>query len=216
MNFKKDFTIVIADDHPITLKGLRDELVTNGYTVIGMAKNGLEALEMVLEFQPDVALLDIDMPKVTGFDILKMAKEKGIDTKGIVLSFHKEIEYILQAKKLNVHGYLLKEDSFSVIEMCMQMVLKGAQFYSPSFENNELQNASQSIKRLGLLTPSEKRILKYIAEEVTTQEIADILCVSPRTIEKHRSNIIEKLQINSQTNALFQWVLKNKDIIFNL
>ena len=88
--YKKDVTVVIADDHPMLLKGLLDELSMNEYNVIGVAANGMEALEQILTKDPVLALLDIDMPFFTGFEVVKMARKKGSDTKFIMLSFHKE------------------------------------------------------------------------------------------------------------------------------
>jgi YesN/AraC family two-component response regulator len=89
---KENFTIVIADDHPMLLKGLHEELVKNNYNVVGQGATGMQALELILKHEPTVALLDIDMPILTGFEVIKTAKEKGSKTKFIVLSFHKEAE----------------------------------------------------------------------------------------------------------------------------
>ena len=130
----KSASLIVADDHPMLLKGLYEELSGNGYNVIGRATNGMEALELILKQQPAVALLDIDMPLLTGFEVIKMAKDKGVSTKFIVLSFHKETEYIAQAKALQINGYLLKEDSFFDIERCLNAVLSGQQYFSSSFK----------------------------------------------------------------------------------
>ena len=136
--YKKDMSIVIADDHPMLLKGLFDELTAFGYNVIGSGVNGMKALELILTCEPDIALLDIDMPMLTGFEVVKTAIEKGCKTKFIMLSFHKETEYVLQAKALQIQGYLLKEDSFVEVEKCMDAVLKGEQYFSPSFESTSI------------------------------------------------------------------------------
>jgi DNA-binding NarL/FixJ family response regulator len=214
--YKKDMSIVIADDHPMLLKGLHDELTAFGYNVIGSAINGMKALELILTNEPDLALLDIDMPMLTGFEVVKTAIEKGCKTKFIMLSFHKETEYVMQAKALQIHGYLLKEDSFMEVEKCMDAVLKGEQYFSPSFESNSIINASEEIKSLKLLTPSEITILKLAARRASNNEIAETLSVSIRTIEKHRSNIISKLRIDNGNNALTSWALTNKNIILHL
>jgi DNA-binding NarL/FixJ family response regulator len=213
---KKSISIVIADDHPLILKGLFEELTAAGYNVLSTATQGMEALEMVLTHNPNVALLDIDMPMLTGFDVIKTAKEKGTKTKFIVLSFHKESEYVAQAKVLQIQGYLLKEDSFSEIEKCIQSVLDGQTYFSPSFDSFSLQNASEELRKLQLLTPSEATILKLISQQVTTAEIAQMLSVSGRTIEKHRSNIIAKLSLDNTPNSLISWALENKNIIAQL
>jgi DNA-binding NarL/FixJ family response regulator len=198
------------------LKGLFDELMLNEYNVTGIATNGMQALELILSQEPTLALLDIDMPYLTGFEVIKTAKEKGSNTKFIILSFHKETEYISQAKALQIHGYLLKEDSFSEIEKCMASVLKNEPYFSSSFEAYALENASEEIKKLKLLTPSEITILKLAAQQTTNQEIAENLSVSIRTIEKHRSNIISKLRLQNGTNSLSTWAVNNKNIIIGL
>ena len=209
----KNASLVLADDHPMLLKGLYEELVANGYNVIGQATNGMQALELILKKKPSIAMLDIDMPLLTGFDVIKMAKDKGSHTKFIVLSFHKEVEYITQAKALQINGYLLKEDSFFDIERCIEAVLNNEQYYSRSFETGTLHTASTELKKLQLLTPSELNILKLVAQQVPTNEIAENLFISRRTVEKHRSNIITKLELEGGTNALTNWALINKNLI---
>lgn len=216
MTYKKDFTIVIADDHPILLKGIHDELTNHGYKVVGHGTNGTEALQLIETHEPDIALLDIDMPGLTGFEVVRAVFSLGLSTKFIVLSFHKEAEYIAQAKALQIDGYLLKEDSFSEIEKCMQAVLNDQEYFSSSFDHRMLNSANNDLKKLQLLTPSEMTILKLIAKPTKNNEIADLLCVSVRTVEKHRSNIIEKLNLNSGTNMLTSWALLNKNMILDI
>lgn len=210
---KEDISLVIADDHPMLLKGLYDELTTNMYTIIGQARDGMQALELILKLKPTIALLDIDMPVLTGFEVVKMAKDKSITTKFIILSYHKEVDYIAKAKSLGVKGYLLKEDSFFEIERCMEAVLKDEIYFSQSFHSSSLKNANEELKKIKLLTPSEISILKLIIQGTSNVELAEILGVSKRTIEKHRSNIIHKLDIEGGTNSVTNWALRNKDII---
>tara|TARA_R100000306_G_scaffold5939_2_gene8228 strand:+ start:2333 stop:2980 length:648 start_codon:yes stop_codon:yes gene_type:complete len=212
----KDFSIVIADDHPMLLSGLNEELTRNGYNVVGQANNGNKALSLILQLEPDIALLDIDMPMMTGLEVIKAAKEKNTETKFIILSFHREPEYVVQAKALQIDGYLLKEDSFQEIDDCMESVLNNKEYFSKSFDIDSLNNASEEMTKLKTLTPSEITILKLIASQKNTVEIADELCVSTRTIEKHRSNIIDKLLIEKGTNALTNWALVNRVVISKL
>ena len=212
----KDFTIVIADDHPMLLRGLLDELNGHQYNVVAEAGNGEEALKAIILHKPTIALLDIDMPGLTGFEVVRAAREQEIATKFIVLSFHKEMEYVIQAKSLQIDGYLLKEDSFSEIENCMQSVLAGREFFSSAFTTLSLENVSEELDKLKVLTPSEKTILKLIAQGTSTAAIADSLFVSSRTIEKHRSNIKLKLGISGGANSLTTWCLTNKNIILDL
>ena len=213
---KKEITIVIADDHPLLLKGLKEELVNNNYNVVGVAADGMKALELILLQKPTLAFLDIDMPLLTGFEVVKTAKEKEVSTKFILLSFHKETSYVLQAKTLQISGYLLKEDSFFEMERCMKAVLQGEAYFSPSFDSMSLDIAQSEQKKMKLLTPSEVTILKQIARQTSTNAIAEKLNVSVRTIEKHRSNIILKLGLEGGTNTLTKWALSNKNSILEL
>ncbi len=212
---KEDISIVVADDHPMLLKGLYDELNANGYRIIGQATNGIQALELILEQRPSLAFLDIDMPTLNGFEVIKMAREKGSKTKFIILSFHKEAFYIVQAKTLQINGYLLKEDSFFEIERCIDSVLKDEIYFSKSIDTHPLEKANNELRRLSYLTLSETKILKLIAQEISSKEIAESLSLSKRTIEKHRSNIIEKLGLKKTNNSLTNWALVNKNIILS-
>ncbi len=213
---KNKITLVIADDHPMILKGLYEELKANNYSVLAQASNGNKALEAILFHKPKLALLDIDMPGLSGFEVIKKAREKDVYTRYIVLSFHKEAEYVAQAKALDIKGYLLKEDAFHDVEKCIQTVLNDEECFSHSFEKGALKNVSGELQRLKDLTPSETVILKLVAQQVNTNEIAETLFVSTRTIEKHRSNIISKLLIEGSTNALTNWALTNKSLILDL
>ena len=212
---KKEISIVIADDHPMLLRGLLDELTANDYNVVGHAANGTQALEQILSLNPDIALLDIDMPILSGFEIVRMAKEKGVKTKFIMFSYHRESEFILQAKSLQIDGYLLKEDSFGEIEKCMDSVLNGKEYFSTAFNSQQLNDASKEIKKLNWLTPSELTILKLVAQQKSNAEIADALHISVRTVEKHRSNIIAKIWNDSPPKSLTGWAITHKDFILN-
>lgn len=209
-------TIIIADDHPLLLKGIYNELTHNGYNVIGQANNGSEALQLILNNNPDVAFLDIDMPLLTGLEVVKMAKEKEVKTKFIILSFHKDEGYITQSKTLQIDGYLLKENTFEELEKCIKAVLNDKQYFSSSFNDNLMDNSSVLRKKIKNLSSSEITILKLIAKAQSNIEISTTLFVSERTIEKHRSNIIKKLDLEKKNNSLTNWALLNKETILTL
>ena len=213
---KKEATIVIADDHPMLLRGLYDELSSNGYNVIGQADNGMKALELILTLKPKLALLDIEMPLLNAFEIFKMARDKRSETKFILLSYHKEKEYVLQSKALRINAYLLKEDSFFTIEKCMESVMQNEEFFSPHFHDTMIDNSTDELKQFNQLTASEVSILKRIAQNQSSKDIASDIGVSIRTIDKHRANIINKLGLSKSTNTLTSWALMNKNLISQL
>lgn len=216
MKNKSNTTIIIADDHPMLLKGLYEELVSNKYNVVGQAANGAEALELILKLKPTLAILDIEMPFLTGFEVIKIAKQKNISTKFILQSFHKEPEYIIQVKSSKIQGYLLKEDSFNEIECCIKAVLNNENYFSTSLSTGLLLHITDELQRLKLLSPSEFTILKLIAQQQSTTTIAQNLSISVRTVEKHRSNIINKLNLKGEGNSLISWAIINKGVILSL
>lgn len=210
---KKSTTIVIADDHPIMLKGLKQELEQAGYQIIGTAENGMDAVGTITDLNPDIALLDIEMPLLNGFEVMAKCRDiLNLKTRFIVMTYHKQKNFVLQAKNFGVHGYLLKEDSIEEIEHCIATVLNDTVYYSKSLGTDLEANAESELKKLTLLTPSERKIIQLIAQDKTSTEISDILCVSPRTIQKHRTNIIEKLHLDPAADNLIKWAKEFKGL----
>lgn len=203
--------IFIADDHPILVKGLEDLLIEKGYEVIGTATNGQAAMNFILKQTPDIAILDVEMPFLTGIEIAKAAMKNNIKTKIILITLHKEVELYLQAKKLNIYGYLLKEFAVEEIGKCIQSVSDNQPYFSEKIKDM-LGYTQESKDILKELTITEKRIAKLIAQHKSNKEIGHLLFISPRTVEKHRSNIINKLNIERKTGALSIWVQKNKHL----
>ncbi len=213
---KSKISIIVADDHPIMLKGTQQELEHAGYNVVAVAINGASAMEVIMEHQPDVAILDIEMPLLNGFEIIKHLKKEELKTRFILMSYHKEKGFMVQAKNIGVNGYILKEDSFAEIELCISEVMKDNTYYSKSFNDDFDLVTETELKKILLLTPSERTILRLIANGNNSTQIGEALCISPRTVQKHRSNIITKLDIDSDTNALIQWAHNYKEIILTL
>ncbi|MBO3098921.1 response regulator [Gelidibacter pelagius] len=206
-------TIVIAEDHPIMLKGLKQELEQVGYQIIGTAENGLEAVSIITDLNPDIALLDIEMPSLNGFEVMvKCTENIDLKTCFIVMTYHKQKNFVLQAKNSGVHGYLLKEDSIEEIQHCITTVLNGTIYYSKSLGAEFETNVENDLKKLTLLTPSERKIIQLIAQDKNSTEISDMLCVSPRTIQKHRTNIIEKLNLDPAADNLIKWAKEFKGL----
>ena len=204
-------TVIIADDHPLLLKGLEDLLLENDIEVLATAKNGNEAFSKIEELQPQLAILDMEMPYKTGLEIAEACKKLKISTRIILLTLHKELYLFHQAKELNLSGYLLKEFALTELSKAIETVLNGNQFFSEKlFENQESDLADLHQTNL---TPSEKKILRLIAEGLSSKEIADKLFIAERTVDKHRSNVIAKLKLEKKHNSLLLWAQKNRDII---
>lgn len=206
-------TLVLADDHPLLLQGLESTLISKGFNVLGTASDGRAVLKLITEFNPEIAILDIEMPEMNGLSVAKHCMEHNYDTKFIILSYHKETEFIARAKSLNVSGYLLKEDALEEIEACINEVANGGKYFSKAFQLKDIASAQTTLEMIEALTPSERKILNFIAANQSTREIADKLFISERTVEKHRSNIIQKLDLEGKPNGLTTWVLHNKHLL---
>ncbi|UZD21970.1 response regulator transcription factor [Algoriphagus halophytocola] len=207
----QNITVVIADDHPILLKGLKDFLLDLDMNIVGVASEGEEALKLILEKKPSLAILDMEMPHKSGLEIASKCKEMKLPTKIILLTLHKELYLYQQAKELNLSGYILKEFALDDLTKAIAKVLDGEQFFSEKiFEGlkDQLQTKEETH-----LTRSEIKILRLIAEGISTNEIADKLFISVRTVEKHRSNMIQKLNLDKKHNTLLIWAQKNRHLI---
>ena len=203
-------TILIADDHPLVLKGLQDFLEEKGYTIIASAYDGKEAYKLILKHQPDIAIIDVRMPQLTGIEIAKLCKDK-IKTKIVLITFEKSSVFYHEAKQHNVYGYLLKESALVEIENCLASVVKNVPYFSKDIET-QFSNNDNPLVQLSKLTPTEKRILKLIVQNKTAKEIAKVYNISNRTVEKHKENIIKKLPIGSHYNNLLVWARDNQDV----
>ncbi|MHA7129705.1 response regulator [Algoriphagus namhaensis] len=208
---EKEKTVVVADDHPLLLKGLCDFLEEKGMKIVGKSGNGSEALALIHKFKPALAIIDLEMPGMTGLEIAAQCQSKELPTKIILLTLHKELYLVHQARELNLSGYILKEFALSDLATAVDRVLDGQQFFSEKiFEENPVELLNNPVKQL---TPSEKKILRMIATGARTKEIADALFISERTVEKHRGNIIQKLGLDGKHNSLLLWAQKNKQLI---
>ncbi|MDX1277805.1 response regulator transcription factor [Oceanihabitans sediminis] len=205
-------SIIIADDHPLMLRGIQDFLSSKGFNVLGSATNGQVAYNLIVKKKPDIALLDIRMPQMTGLEVAEACKKNGINTKIILITFDKDEDIYDQAKALGVYGYILKEFAIEEIETCIAHVEMNETYFSEEIFNylNKPKN-TEKVSIIACLTKSEKKIIYLIAEGLTSQEIADKLCVSIRTIEKHRANIVAKLAIDNKPTSLSIWASLNKD-----
>lgn len=204
-------TIIIADDHPLVLKGLHDFLTEKKFNVIASAKNGKEALTLIKAHTPDIAILDIKMPFFSGLEIAAKCKEEGIPTKIVLITFEKDEKIYNEAKSLGVYGYVLKEFALVEIENCISALNNGKSYFSPELVS--FIKVNKTPEKLTSLTASETKILKLIGENKTAAEIADDLFISVRTVEKHKSNIRAKLSLDSKSTSLYLFAKESLEFL---
>lgn len=176
-----------------------------------MARDGLSALQQILDHEPDIAIVDIEMPYLTGLEVAQKTREKGIDTKFILISYQQDPMIVQMASRLNVSAYILKEDSISLLDNCLQTVIKGETYFSTAIGPGKSGNPQAAA--IQDLTPTEKKILQMISEGKTSKSIAGEYGVSVRTIEKHRSNIIQKLDLEGTPTSLYAWTQKHRNFL---
>jgi DNA-binding NarL/FixJ family response regulator len=194
--------ILIADDHPIFRFGLREVIQAALPCDLQEAVDGNAALKLIRETKPDVCILDINMPQLDGLGVVRQMLHQRLPGEIIFLTMYKEEDLFNAAMDLGVKGYLLKENAVSDLADCVRSVLAGHRYVSPVLSDflfarrASSQALSDEPPGLAQLTPAERRVLKLIAEDMTSKEIAGQLGLSPRTIENHRTNICAKLGVH--------------------
>ena len=208
--------IVMADDHPIVRQGLRLMIETDkNLSIVAEAGDGAAALDLIETFKPDVAVLDIDMPEMDGFAVARELQRRKINVEVVFLTMHYEEELFRAAMDLGVRGYVLKDSAISDIITAIKSAAKSRSFLSPALSalllnrrrrHDELEQGKPG---LHLLTPTERRILKLVAEDKTSKKIGEELFISYRTVETHRANISRKLDLRGSL-ALVKFAVANK------
>jgi len=211
--------VVIADDHPIFREGLVKAIERDtSYCVVGQAADGGEALNLIGELRPDLAVLDVSMPVMDGLDVARKLHREANPTELICLTMYKDPAYFNAALDLGVRGYLIKDSAVSELLLCLRAVTDGQYFISPAIShflierNRKLESLAPSVPFQERLTPAERAVLRMLAENRTSKEIADRLFVSVRTVENHRMHICQKLEIKGH-NKLLQFALENKSVL---
>lgn len=200
-----------ADDHPILRKGITDLIAdTDGLEWKGSAANGTEALEKILAIRPDVAILDIEMPEMTGIEVCKALQSAKSPTAVILLTLFKDPGIFKEALAIGARGYLLKESSEEEIIKCIKQVAAGKAYIQAEMSGLLLDQKSDGDNPLQDLTEHEINILKLIASQKTSAEIAGMLFISPKTVTNHRNNISKKLNLSGVQNGLLMWCVENK------
>ena len=219
MNDAAGKTIIIADDHPLFLSGIRMELEKDDtLNIIAEAGDGKTALELIKKYNPDVAVLDFEMPELTGLEIAKELQKSGSPVKIILLTMHNEKKIFLKALEIGIKGYVLKNDAVIDIFNAVNCVIGGGEFISPKLigllleKGNDLQTEDKMPGQIVNLTQTEKNILKLIAELDSNEEIAGKLFISKRTVENQRVIISQKLDLEGAKDLL-KFAVKHKDYL---
>jgi two-component system, NarL family, response regulator DegU len=207
-------SLLIADDHPIVRQGLRQTIEAAEFRVVAEAGDGQQALSLLAQLQPSIAVLDVDMPLLDGFAVARAVRERGLDVKLIFLTVHREQSYLQQALSLGARGYVLKDSAVTDIVASLRAVRDGQTYLSPLMTsylvNTPVQPPVQAATQgLALLTASERHVLQLIAEYKSTREIAEALYISPLTVETHRKNICRKLALRG-SHALIKFALAHQ------
>lgn len=201
-------SIVLADDHAILRQGLRVLLEdTPDFKVLGEANNGAEAVQLVERFRPNVLICDIMMPEMNGFEVARHVSKNSPETKIVVLSMHAKEAYVLEAIKYGVMAYVLKDSQSVDLIEAVRGVMAGRRFLSPALSEQAIdayfERAKQfAVEDFDLLTDREREIFQLVAEGLTSQEIADKLSLSPRTVDVHRARMMQKLHLRTQTDLV--------------
>jgi len=205
--------ILIADDHPIFRSGLRQVIESDErMSVVAEAEDGASALKLIREHNPDIIVLDINMPGVSGFQVVEAMRSENLSSEVVLLTMHREEAMLTKALSLGVRGYVLKDSATSDIVSCLQAVRKGENYTSAELTKYLFKRATGQatpVEGLDSLTPTERRVLALIAEYLTSKEIADRLGVSVRTVENHRNNICAKLGVHG-SHALMKFALQHQ------
>lgn len=196
--------VVIAEDHQLFREGLKAMLADRSdLKMIGEANDGLAALEIIKKTPPDLLLLDLSMPRLSGISVIKEAKRIHPDIMILALTIHESDQYVLEAFEAGVNGYCIKDASREELLIAINSVLNGKTYISPGVADNVMEGYLEGRKHLktrsswDTITQREREVLKLLAEGYLNKEIADLLNISIKTVEKHRANIMSKLNLHS-------------------
>lgn len=211
--------VLIADDHPIFREGLVRTIERDRtFQVVGQCGDGAEALRLVHDLHPDVAVLDISMPVMDGLEVARRAHKEGILTELVVLTMYKDARMFSAAFDLGVRGYIVKDGVAAELMACLNAVRAGEYYASPSMshllqeQSGRVAHRPDSLTLRERLTPAELAVLKLVAENRTSKEIGEKLFVSVRTVENHRARMSQKLGLKGY-HALLQFALENKHLL---
>jgi DNA-binding NarL/FixJ family response regulator len=200
--------VLVADDHPVVRQGLKSLLTREGFTVVAEAADGREAVRQIDSTHPEVALLDVAMPGLNGLDAAREIIQSSAATKVVILTQHIEEPYVLEALRAGVHGYVLKSQSVTDLVQAIRDVTRGRIYVSPAISDVVVSAyRGQSKLPADALTTREREVLQLVAEGKSTRKIGEILGISGKTAESHRSHIMVKLGIH-EVAGLVRYAVK--------
>jgi DNA-binding NarL/FixJ family response regulator len=210
----KAYRVVLADDHILVRRGLRRILEENAdLEIAGEVGDGLELLSILNKIEPNLVILDVSMPNLRGIEAIPEIRHMRPEVKVLMLTMHKEEEYLYQAISAGANGYLLKEDAEKELFSAIKSIQDGKIYISPGLADQSMQNwarlrrGEDDSPHVEALTVRQREIIKLIAEGKSNKEIGDLLCISVRTVERHRANIMSKLSVR-KTAELVQYALR--------
>ena len=207
--------VMLADDHILMREGIRQLLEFDGsIEVIAEANDGDKCIEVLQEMKPQILLLDINMPKKNGIEVLEEIKKRNIDVKVLILTVHNEIEYLMKAIEIGVDGYILKDSESSELKKAINLIIGGESYIQPKLIpalNKRLVTRDIDKDKINSLTDRELEVLIQVANGMFNKEIATTLNISERTVKNHVSNIFKKIGVSDRTQAAV-FAIKN-DIV---
>jgi DNA-binding NarL/FixJ family response regulator len=201
--------VLIADDHGIVRSGLRLLLDRQSdMEVVAEAEDGVEAIEKVISEKPEVAILDVSMPRMTGLQATHEIKKQAPDTQVLILSMHDDERYLFEALRAGAAGYVLKRAADQDLLDAVRAAARGEPFLTPSAQQTLIRDFLDRGEQQSELTPREQEVVKLIAEAHTNKEIAEILHLSEKTVESHRANVLQKLGMRDRVE-LVRYAIRN-------
>lgn len=211
---KDKIEIIIADDHMMIREGLKQLLELDGtMKVIAEANDGEECLNLLnKKIHPDILLLDINMPKKNGIEVLEYIKQNKIPVKVLILTVHNEVEYLLKAVDIGIDGYLLKDSSYDELKEAIDVIISGNTYIQPSLLpalNESMEDYALDKEKIEWLTKRELDVLQLISKGCSNKKISDELTISERTVKNHISHIFRKINVEDRTQAAV-FAIRNK------
>lgn len=194
--------IVLADDHTIIRQGLVPLFeVEQGMEILAQASNGRDAWDLVESLRPDVAILDISMPEMTGIEVTRRVVDAGFSTRVILLTMHEDPSAVLEALEAGASGYVLKDNSFEELVQAVRTVVAGGSFVTPSIQE-KLRKLQHQGRTPTLLSKREREVIKWIAQGKSSKQIARIMDISPRTVDTYRKRLMDKLDLHTLADVV--------------